>query len=229
MITIKQLIAGFGLITATSLMACAQGVGVKEFEAGIARPGVQVFDVRTTGEFNSGHLHQAMQADYTNKEQFKERVQYLNKQQPVYVYCLSGGRSAAAAVWMRENGFREVVELEGGINAWKQAGKPLEGVTAPGKQLSVTDFQHAVKTGWKLVDVGAAWCPPCRQMEPVLQAFLQQQPSVKLVKVDGGKDQEVMQAIGAKGLPTFILYKDGKEVWRQQGVTTLEVLNTQVK
>jgi len=208
--------------------ATAQVVDVNTFEKGTREPAIQVFDVRTAQEFNTGHLPNALQADYTNKTEFNDRVKYLDKQKPVYIYCLSGGRSSAAAQWMRENGFAKVVEMDGGIRAWKQAGKPLQGAV-PEKQLALSDFKTSVKSGWVLVDVGAEWCPPCRTMIPVLEQFLRQHPQIKLVKVDGGRDQEVMQAVKANTLPTFIAYKDGKEAGRKQGVATLAELESMVK
>ncbi len=223
----KQLLTTL-LTLAASLFARAQTVDVNSFEKGLKQPSVQVFDVRTAQEFNTGHLSDALQADYTNKPEFAHRVQYLDKQKPVYIYCLSGGRSSAAAKWMRENGFTQVVEMQGGINAWKQAGKPLAGVTAV-KQLAVADYQQTISKGLVLVDVGAAWCPPCRTMEPVIKQFLQEHPQVQLVKVDGGRDQEVMQAEKATTLPTFIVYKDGKETGRKEGVAKLEELEGVLK
>ncbi|SKD01228.1 Rhodanese-related sulfurtransferase [Chitinophaga ginsengisegetis] len=209
----------------TAMAQQQQAVDAAEFDKDIQQPGVQVFDVRTAGEFSTGHLPHALQADYTKKEEFKDRVQYLDKKKPVYIYCLSGGRSAAAAKWMRENGFANVVELDGGINAWKRAGKQLEGVAEKKPQLSVADYNKAVQAkGYVLTDVGAAWCPPCKQMEPVLEKFFQKHPQVKKVAVDGGNDQDVMKSVEATKLPTFIFYKDGKEVARKQGVMELAEL-----
>lgn len=202
-----------------------QKVDAATFDKDIQRPDVQVFDVRTAGEFNTGHLPHALQADYTKKEEFKDRVQYLDKKKTVYIYCLSGGRSSAAAKWMRENGFSDVVELEGGINAWKQAGKPLDGVANKQPELPVADYDKAVNVkGYVLTDVGAAWCPPCKQMEPVLAKFFQKHPQVKKVFVDGGKDQGVMKSVNATKLPTFIVYKNGKEIARKEGVMELKEL-----
>ncbi|UPK69231.1 rhodanese-like domain-containing protein [Chitinophaga filiformis] len=210
-------VALVGLLISVVSSVSGQQVDVPVFQQSIEKKDAQVFDVRTAGEFNTGHLHHALQADYTKKPEFLERVKYLDKQQTIYVYCLSGGRSAAAAKWMRENGFREVIELKGGINAWKQAGLPVEGA-ADQQQMSVDTFHNAIATGEVLVDVGAEWCPPCRKMEPVIQAYLKENRKVRLLKVDGGRDREVMQAINATSLPTFILYRDGREVWRKQGV-----------
>ena len=76
-----------------------------EFEKGIAGANIQVLDVRTAGEFKNGHIKNALQADWTQSKQFAERIQYVDKDKPVYIYCLVGGRSASAAEWMRNNGF----------------------------------------------------------------------------------------------------------------------------
>ncbi|GAA0523280.1 thioredoxin domain-containing protein [Chitinophaga japonensis] len=217
------------IFASLSLAAKAQEVDVITFEKGVQQPAVQLFDVRTAKEFNAGHLAGALQADYTDKKEFAHRVQYLDKQKPVYIYCLSGGRSAAAAKWMRENGFSKVVEMEGGILAWKQAGKALEGGAKPEEQLSVAGFRQAIQKGLVLVDVGAPWCPPCRKMEPVLQEFLQAHQQVRLVKVDGGNDQQVMQSIRAHTLPTFVFYEDGKETGRKEGVISLQELEGMMK
>ncbi|SEW30958.1 rhodanese-like domain-containing protein [Chitinophaga arvensicola] len=214
------------LLLCSGIAAMAQQkVDAGEFDKDIKQKDAQVFDVRTTGEFNTGHLPNALQADYTKKEEFKDRVQYLDKHRTVYIYCLSGGRSTAAAKWMRENGFNDVVELEGGINAWKQAGKPLDGEASKQPELSVADYNKAVKVkGYVLTDVGATWCPPCKQMEPVLVQFFQKHSQVKKVMVDGGKDEQVMKSVNATKLPTFIVYKDGKEIARKEGVMELKEL-----
>jgi len=190
------------------------------FQTGIKQSGVQVFDVRTLAEFSSGHLPHAMQADFAREEEFNERIQYLNKEQPVYVYCLSGPRSSAAAKKMREQGFTNVVELEGGLAAWKNAGLAVEGGNNL-PQLTLIDFTGKISEGDVLIDIGADWCPPCQKMEPVVAGYLKANPGIKLLKVDGSKDTNVIKTLGATTLPTFILYKEGKEVWRKTGVVEL--------
>lgn len=57
----------------------AQEVNAVVFNDSIRNGNVQVFDVRTAGEYNTGHLSNALQADYTKKEEFMERVKYLDK------------------------------------------------------------------------------------------------------------------------------------------------------
>lgn len=201
-----------------------------QFEEGMKSAGVQLLDVRTAKEFNGGHLKNALWADWTDKKEFNRRIQSVDKDRPVYVYCLSGGRSAAAAAWMRENGFTKVMELQGGINAWKGSSKPLEG-QAPVKQMTVDEYWASIpKDKITLVDVGAAWCPPCVKMEPVLEQLKNDKSvSFTFVKVDAGVHTDVLKALGVEPLPVFIVYKNGKESWRKEGLTTFEELKDQLK
>src|SRR5688572_30458740 len=96
----------FGILVLVSLQGWGQKVSnlpAGEFEDSIDNTETQLLDVRREDEFKSGHIEGAFLADWTNKKQFLSRVQYLDKAKPVYIYCLSGGRSAAAATWLAEN------------------------------------------------------------------------------------------------------------------------------
>ena len=88
-------------------------------------PDAQLVDVRTPGEFSSGHLSKAVNYDI-NGSAFAQQMGKLDKSKPVFVYCAVGGRSASAAAFMKQQGFQTVHNLSGGISAWKGAGKPVE-------------------------------------------------------------------------------------------------------
>ena len=82
-----------------------------------------------------------------------------------------------------------------------------------------------------LVDFKADWCGPCKMMVPVLKEVKQQlKDSIKIIKVDVEKNQSVATTYQVKGVPTLILFKDGKQVWRQSGVLQasqlIEIINT---
>jgi rhodanese-related sulfurtransferase len=198
-----------------------------EFEKAVQTANIQVLDVRTAGEYQTGHLKHALLADWNNTEQFKDRTQHLDKTKPLYVYCLSGGRSAAAAKWLQEQGYANVYSLKGGINAWKQGNKMVEGM-ANIKQMSMDEYKALIKgEDTYLVDFGAEWCPPCKKMEPVLETLKKEVGSkFKMVRVDGGIHTNVMKELNVEALPVFIIYKKGKEVWRKQGVTAIEEFKT---
>ena len=201
-----------------------------EFEKGISQADIQVLDVRTATEFKTGHIKNALQADWTDKTQFSDRIQYVDKHKPVYIYCLIGGRSAAAAGWMRKNGFENVYELKGGISAWKKDGKPVEGQSTE-PQITLEEYNKSIPADKTvLVDFGATWCPPCVKMAPVLDE-LQKDKDLKfiLVKIDAGVQTQLMKELNVEPLPTFIVYKKGKEKWRKSGVVDKKELEKELK
>lgn len=85
----------------------------------------QLVDVRTTSEFTVSHLKNAQNICVTNND-FKEKVKTLDKDEPVYVYCKKGGRSAKAAKILTEMGFKKVYDLQGGITNWEEKGLETE-------------------------------------------------------------------------------------------------------
>lgn len=214
------------LLLLSSCSNQAQPVGDLPPEAygkAIGVAGVQLLDVRTAGEYRSGHLKGSLQADWTDKAQFADRTQHLDRNRPVYVYCLSGGRSAAAAQYLRANGFREVTNLTGGISAWKTAGMPVEADDPKKAQTARATYDAlAASAPVVIVDFGAEWCPPCRKMEPVLKSYMEgkSDKTIRLVKMDGGSETELMKEMKVTALPTFILYRNGVEDKRLQGVMT---------
>lgn len=203
----------------------ASTVSAQVFQSAINKPGTQVLDVRTAGEFNGGHIANALQANWNDPNEFESRTQHLNKQETVYVYCQAGGRSAAAQAYLIEKGFK-VVNLEGGMSNWKMNGLPVEG-SANTTQMRVADFDKVVASNkLVLVDIGATWCPPCRKMQPVVDAVKSaQKDNLYFLAVDGGVDMDVMKHVQFESLPTFIVYKNGKEVWRKQGIVEAAEFN----
>jgi len=194
-----------------------------EFSRQIAQSNIQILDVRTAGEYQTGHISKSFQANWNDQAEFQERIKYLDKDKPVYVYCLSGGRSTAAADWLHKNGFSQVSQLRGGINAWKMASLPVEG-SVKAEQISLDQYKSKLSpSSMTLVDFGAVWCPPCKKMQPVIDQLQKDMPgSFLLVPIDAGVQTELMKSLKVDGIPTFIIYKQGVEVWRRQGITDID-------
>src|SRR5260221_5257231 len=72
-----------------------------------------------------------------------------------------------------------------------------------------------------LVDFWAEWCAPCRAMTPVVEGMAQKyQGRVSVVKLNVDDNTSVTQRFGIKGIPTLIVFKNGKEAERLVGATT---------
>lgn len=120
------------LLTAIVFTSCqaqqkqgTQLVKPAEFEKQMKQDEGQVIDVRTPKEYSSGHIENAVNMHVYDKD-FEQRVDKLDKEKTVYVYCKVGGRSAEAVEIMQQKGFKHIVELEGGMDAWNEAGKPVK-------------------------------------------------------------------------------------------------------
>lgn len=76
-----------------------------------------------------------------------------------------------------------------------------------------------------LFDFFATWCGPCQSMNPVLQQIKSELgDKVRILKIDVDKNTEFAAQMKVMGVPTFMLYKDGRELWRQAGVVTRDSL-----
>ena len=80
-----------------------------------------ILDVRTQNEFDYGHLEGAIVIDIYNKS-FKDEISKLDKEKKYFVYCKTGIRSRSAVSYMVNSGFKNVCDLEGGINYLSRAG-----------------------------------------------------------------------------------------------------------
>ncbi|MBP6574926.1 MAG: rhodanese-like domain-containing protein [Flavobacteriales bacterium] len=96
----------------------------QEFAALADKDNFILLDVRTPEEWNAGRMKDAVHIDWY-ADDFTARVSKLDKSKPVLVYCASGGRSSEAQDAMRDLGFKQVVNLDGGMKAWRAAGLPV--------------------------------------------------------------------------------------------------------
>jgi thioredoxin 1 len=87
-------------------------------------------------------------------------------------------------------------------------------------------FSELISSGKPvLVDFTATWCGPCKMMAPVLDQLKRLfEDRLTIIKIDIDKNPPAAQAFGIQGVPTLILFTDGKQQWRQSGVMTAQVL-----
>ena len=88
-------------------------------EALSTNPDIQLIDVRTPKEYEEGHIENATLIDYYSVD-FNTKIQELDIEKPVYLYCKSGNRSGKSSKILSDLGFREIVDLKGGYVAWSK-------------------------------------------------------------------------------------------------------------
>lgn len=183
----------------------------------------QLLDVRTPEEYSSEHIGNAVNVNW-NGSDFVIKANKFDKSKPIFVYCKVGGRSAQAADKLAELGFKEIYNLQGGIMKWNAAGnaKPSDKIIGMCDQ----EFGELVKSNDNvMIDFNAKWCAPCQKMKPyILKMETEMKDKIKIVSLDADENKTIVEQLKLEGLPTIIIYKKGKEVWRNVGYISEEDL-----
>ena len=98
------------------------------------------------------------------------------------------------------------------------------------KHIKADEFKSTIEQGVVLVDFFADWCGPCKMIAPVLEEIaVEVANKAKIVKVDIDKDVEIASEFQITAVPTFILFKDGKEEERFSGVRDKEQIKNVIE
>ena len=193
-----------------------------------ATPRALLLDVRTPGEFSSGHIDQAINNNWLGKT-FVAEAEQLDKSMPIFVYCKSGVRSQKAAEKLHELGFKTIYQLEGGMLKWDAAGLSQPSAAVIG--ISNQEFTLLLQSDKKvLISFYAEWCAPCKKMTPYLLK-MQKKMSDKLtiIRLDADKNKTIIADLKISELPTLLLYDRAKVSWKHSGYISEEDLNKQLQ
>lgn len=187
-----------------------------------------LLDVRTPEEFSKEYIEGALLADW-NSDDFQRRIDAIDKNASVFVYCLSGGRSSSAAAAMRKQGYKEVYELQGGIMKWKSAGLPVVvGKVSANGGMSSDEYKTLVSGGNVLVDFSAEWCAPCKRLKPYLDELAKENPSLKIVTIDVDQNPNIAEELGVDALPTLKYYSNNEMKFTNVGLISKEELKAKL-
>jgi thioredoxin len=216
------------------IFSCSQKEGQQNLEASAFQKAIQsesikqILDVRTSEEFQNGHLEGSVNADIQSPG-FQQVVYSLNKKETVFVYCLSGARSASAAGQLKEMGFSKIVNLTGGMLAWQSANLPVATSQTYNASNGLTETTFAAKIKGKpmvIIDYNATWCGPCKQLSPILKAWVKaQKGAVELIEIDVDDNQELAKSKKIEAIPYLEMYKNGEKTWSSVGLIGQEELD----
>ena len=199
--------------TKTNLSATEFADKIKEL------PSATIIDVRTPDEFSKGHLANANNYDWNGNE-FEKQIAPLDKSKPVFVYCLSGGRSSSAANKMRSEGFKTVYELDGGIMKWRGANLPeTTNNTVTSNGMTKQQFDALLNSDkLVLIDFYADWCTPCKKMKPYLDEISEDMADkVLVIRINADDNQGLCKELKIDALPVLQLYKNKTLTWTNTG------------
>ncbi len=191
-----------------------------------------ILDVRTPEETQLGIIEGATIINFYDDD-FEAKIQLMEKSKPIVVYCASGGRSSQAASILAEQGFMEVYNLEGGLYGWQNEGWPVTqslndlGSSAITKEEVMTLVQESNAL---LIDFYAPWCAPCKAMAPIIDDIEKKYgESIHVERVDVAANPELGKTFNVSSIPVFAIYSEGKEVWRNNGLTEKSILVDEIK
>ena len=80
-----------------------------------------------------------------------------------------------------------------------------------------------------LVDFWAAWCGPCKMMNPVIEQVKSKNENLEVVKVNVDEERDLAVKYQIRSIPTLVLFKEGVPVWRNSGVLTEQKISDKIK
>src|SRR3989338_5196887 len=91
-------------------------------------------------------------------------------------------------------------------------------------ELNKINYKEVISKGRVVVDYWAPWCGPCRAMAPIFEELSKEFKKVKFTKLNVDENQEIASKLGIQGIPTLILFKEGKEIKRRTGLLSKSAL-----
>ena len=80
-----------------------------------------------------------------------------------------------------------------------------------------------------VVDVWAAWCGPCKMMNPVIEQVKSNNENLEVVKVNVDEERDLAVKYQIRSIPTLVLFKEGVPIWRNSGVLTEQTISDKIK
>ncbi|MGB7001836.1 MAG: rhodanese-like domain-containing protein [Halobacteriota archaeon] len=197
---------------------------------------IVILDVGTSTEYKSGHIAGSKLIPLLELE---ERINAIDGNSAVIVYCGSGVKSEKASKILLDHGFDKVYNIRGGLNAWQDAGFPVvSGSTAnhifPSNDSLSSEIEEILNSGKPVfLFLYVDWCHFCQQQIPIIDELEQEyKEKITFFRVNCEEHPKAMKEFGASGYPSmFLMDKGDDEQYESQyfkGFTDKETLKESI-
>lgn len=210
--------------------ASYKNVDSKTFAEAMKQEGAQLIDVRTPEEYRMYNIEGFELVNVHDKD-FEKIIQKFDKSKPVLVHCKAGVRGEKAAQIFIDNGFTDVVNLDGGLMAWEADGMEVVKVKKSSEGMSIEAYDKINQENKVvLVDFNAPWCGPCRMMKPIVEELKKEyEGKVKVIEINVDEAEALSKKLGIRSIPYFVINKNGQQAWQKLGAMPKEELKTAIE
>jgi rhodanese-related sulfurtransferase len=184
-------------------------ITIKEAEEIINSQNVVVLDVRSRAEYEPGHIAGAKLMPVS--EFLEDRIDGLDKDKTIIVYCGSGGRSEKACEILVQHGFKNVYNMLGGITTWIDAGLPTSSFLntqtfRPNNNSLSSEIDDIMDDKPVFVFFYADWCHFCHQQMPIINELEQEYAGrLDFIYIDINEKQDFASEFRVNGVPTMFI------------------------
>jgi len=179
----------------------------------------QIIDVRTPEEYVINHINGAINIDL-KATNYLDGLKNFDKTKPVFLYAIQNYRPGLLAKELREKGYAEVYELRSGIANWIGSGYPY--FSSVKNVVSIADYKKIITDNkLVLVDIGTKYCGACVRVKQIVDSLKSENNnSYETVQIELYNNPQLAADLKEiKSVPTVLLYKEGKLVWKKTGLT----------
>lgn len=217
------------------ISSCKDGqetLAPEKFKTLLESADVQLVDIRTPAEFESGYIEKAININFYETN-FLDQMLTLDKQKPLAIYCKEGERTKKAMKQLGEAGFQQIISLDGGMDAWliKGYAKQIPEPVVPEKRVklsySLEEYNELIsKDELVFIEFSAVWCGPCKLLKPVLDKLTTEYSGkpVKIITIDVDQSKDLSNHLKINEIPLMYFYKNKELKEKFIGFTPEEVL-----
>ncbi|BDD03770.1 rhodanese-like domain-containing protein [Aureibacter tunicatorum] len=196
-------------------------IDVKQLNEILASNKVQLLDVRTPQELKRGKIEYAVNINVKDNDFISQAENTIDKNEPVYIYCHSGGRSATAARKLTQAGYENVINVDGGITDWIANGYAVNleednsSINMDKVNLFIKKLDNKPMT---VVNFYATWCGSCKKNRPILDKLSTDFTQFEYIHLDVDKHPDIFKYYKLQAVPSLLIFKGSKMESQNDGL-----------